>query len=53
MSDREVDYIIVGAGVSGIGCCYNLSKEFPNSSIEVLEGRESLGGTWDLFKYPG
>ena len=45
--------IIVGAGISGIAAGYNLKKSCPNKSFSILEGRENIGGTWDLFKYPG
>ena len=47
------DIVVVGAGISGIAAGYNLQKSCPNKSFVILEGRESLGGTWDLFKYPG
>ena len=47
------DIIVVGAGISGIAAGYNLQKSCPNKSFVILEGRSSLGGTWDLFKYPG
>ena len=47
------DVIVIGAGISGIAAGYNLKKSCPNKSFAILEGRESLGGTWDLFKYPG
>ncbi len=47
------DIIIVGAGISGIAAGYNLQKSCPDKSFAILEGREALGGTWDLFKYPG
>ena len=47
------DVIVIGAGISGIAAGYNLRKSCPNKSFAILEGRESLGGTWDLFKYPG
>ena len=47
------DVIVVGAGISGIAAGHNLKKSCPNKSFAILEGRESLGGTWDLFKYPG
>ena len=47
------DVVVVGAGISGIAAGYNLQKSCPNKSFVILEGRESLGGTWDLFKYPG
>ena len=47
------DIIVVGAGISGIAAGYNLQKSCPNKSFAILEGRDALGGTWDLFKYPG
>jgi cation diffusion facilitator CzcD-associated flavoprotein CzcO len=47
------DVIVIGAGISGIAAGHNLKKSCPNKSFAILEGRESLGGTWDLFKYPG
>ena len=47
------DVVVVGAGISGIAAGYNLQKSCSNKSFVILEGRESLGGTWDLFKYPG
>lgn len=48
-----IDILIVGAGLSGIGSYVYLKKQFPNKTIKVIEKRESLGGTWDVFKYPG
>ena len=54
MTDIEhVDVVIVGAGISGIGAAYNLQTRCPGRSFTILEGREALGGTWDLFRYPG
>ena len=50
---EELDVLIVGAGISGLGMCYNLKKKRPHSSFAVIEGRKNIGGTWDLFKYPG
>ena len=47
------DVIVVGAGISGIAAGYNLKKSCSNKSFAILEGRDSIGGTWDLFKYPG
>ncbi|MDJ0580624.1 NAD(P)/FAD-dependent oxidoreductase [Crocosphaera sp.] len=47
------DVVIVGAGLSGIGAAYHLQTKCPNKSYVILEGRESMGGTWDLFRYPG
>jgi cation diffusion facilitator CzcD-associated flavoprotein CzcO len=43
----------MGAGLSGIGAAYHFKKQFPNKSFVILEGRKSMGGTWDLFQYPG
>jgi monooxygenase len=47
------DVLIVGAGLSGIGAAYHLQTKCPNKTYAILEGRESLGGTWDYFRYPG
>lgn len=47
------DVIIMGAGLSGIGTAYHLQKNCKNKSYVILENRASMGGTWDLFKYPG
>ena len=47
------DIIVIGAGISGIAAGYNLIKSCPEKSFCILEGRESIGGTWDLFQYPG
>ena len=49
----DFDVIIVGAGLSGIGVAYHLQRDCPKKSFIILEGREALGGTWDLFRYPG
>jgi len=51
--EKQVDILIVGAGISGIGLAAHLSKNCPKRSFEIIERRESVGGTWDLFKYPG
>jgi cyclohexanone monooxygenase len=51
--EKQVDILIVGAGISGIGVAAHLSKNSPQRSFEIIERRESFGGTWDLFKYPG
>lgn len=51
--DKHVDILIVGAGISGIGLAAHLSKHCPQRTFEIIERRESFGGTWDLFKYPG
>lgn len=50
---EDVDVVIVGAGISGIGAAYRLQTECPGKSFVVLEARDTLGGTWDLFRYPG
>lgn len=49
----EIDVIVVGSGISGISAACHLKMEAPDRSFVVLEGRERLGGTWDLFRYPG
>ena len=51
--NQFLDVIILGAGISGIGAACHLSRNCPNKSFLILEGRNNLGGTWDLFKYPG
>ena len=54
MSQPEhFDIVIVGAGLSGIGAAYHLQDKCPGKSYVILEGRDDLGGTWDLFRYPG
>jgi monooxygenase len=50
---EHVDVIIVGAGLSGIGGACHLRRACPTKSFVILEGRERMGGTWDLFRYPG
>jgi cation diffusion facilitator CzcD-associated flavoprotein CzcO len=50
---EHVDVLIVGGGLSGIGAAYHLQDRCPGKSYAILEGRESIGGTWDLFRYPG
>ena len=53
MPIEQYDVLIVGAGLSGIGAAYHLQDKCPGKSYAILEGRESIGGTWDLFRYPG
>ena len=53
MDVEHFDVVVVGAGISGIGAGYFLQKESPNRSYVILEGRDDMGGTWDLFRYPG
>lgn len=49
----DVDVLIVGAGLSGIGAAARLSRELPGKTFRILEARSASGGTWDLFRYPG
>ena len=49
----DLDVLIVGAGLSGIGAAYRLQEMRPGTSYEILEARQAMGGTWDLFRYPG
>lgn len=57
MSDEsaiiDIDVVIVGAGLSGIGAAVRLQTECPRTSFVILEARAAIGGTWDLFRYPG
>ncbi len=53
MSIEHFDVLIVGAGLSGVGAGYHLQTECPDKTYAILEARESMGGTWDLFRYPG
>jgi monooxygenase len=53
MADEHFDVVIVGAGLSGIGAGYHLQQKCPGKRFVILEGRDSIGGTWDLFRYPG
>ena len=50
---EHFDVVIVGAGLSGIGAACHLRRECPERSFVILEARDSIGGTWDLFRYPG
>jgi cation diffusion facilitator CzcD-associated flavoprotein CzcO len=52
-SAGHVDVLIVGAGLSGIGAASHLQRELPGASYTILEARDAIGGTWDLFRYPG
>ncbi len=53
MTIEHVDVLIIGAGLSGIGAAHHLQANCPGKSYAILEGRDSIGGTWDLFRYPG
>lgn len=50
---EHFDVLVVGAGLSGVGAGVHLSDHCPDKSYVILEGREAIGGTWDLFRYPG
>ena len=51
MANQHVNVLIVGAGLSGIGAGYHLQSQCPGKSYAILEAREAIGGTWDLFRY--
>jgi cation diffusion facilitator CzcD-associated flavoprotein CzcO len=53
MTAQHFDVLIIGAGLSGIGQACQVQSALPNKSIAILERRERMGGTWDLFRYPG
>jgi monooxygenase len=53
MNSETFDVLIVGAGLSGIGAGYHLQQRCPGKSYVILENRDAIGGTWDLFRYPG
>ena len=50
---EHFDVLIVGAGLSGIGAARHLKAQCPGKTFAILEGRDTIGGTWDLFRYPG
>jgi monooxygenase len=53
MAREHLDVLIVGAGLSGVGAAIRLTRTLPDVSFALLEARDTLGGTWDLFRYPG
>ncbi|MBG6104245.1 flavin-containing monooxygenase [Micromonospora vinacea] len=53
MASDHVDVLIIGAGLSGIGAACHLRRDCPDKTYAVLEARDAIGGTWDLFRYPG
>ncbi|MFI2809735.1 flavin-containing monooxygenase [Microbulbifer sp. JSM ZJ756] len=53
MSQQHYDVLIIGAGLSGIGTACHLSRDCPDKHFAILERRNRIGGTWDLFRYPG
>lgn len=52
-SSSYYDTIVIGAGLSGVAAGYRIQTRLPNQSYIILEGRDTVGGTWDLFRYPG
>ena len=50
---EHLDVLIVGAGISGVGAGHHLRERSPDKSFAILEARADMGGTWDLFRYPG
>src|SRR6185436_7745510 len=50
---EHVDVLIVGAGLSGIGAAHHLQDRLPHKTYAIVEARDMIGGTWDLFRYPG
>ena len=53
MSEEHVDVLIVGAGISGVGAACRLQQRCPDKTYAILEARGAIGGTWDLFRFPG
>ncbi|CAN5150802.1 NAD(P)/FAD-dependent oxidoreductase [soil metagenome] len=53
MTIEHLDVLVVGAGISGIGAGFHLQRDCPGKTYAILEGRDVIGGTWDLFRYPG
>jgi monooxygenase len=53
MRNEHVDVLIIGGGLSGVGAACHLRERCPGKSIAILESRDAIGGTWDLFRYPG
>src|SRR5215213_8631765 len=52
-SQPHLDVVIVGAGLSGVGAAAHLQQRCPDKRYTILESRDAIGGTWDLFRYPG
>ena len=53
MTQLDTDILIIGAGLSGIGAAVHLTKRSPGKRYRIYEARDAIGGTWDLFRYPG
>ncbi len=52
-AEETLDVLVIGAGLSGIGAAHHLATRLPGKRFAVLEARDAVGGTWDLFRYPG
>lgn len=50
---EHIDVLIIGAGLSGIGAAHHIQSAFPGKAYAILEARDAIGGTWDLFRFPG
>src|SRR6188508_315134 len=50
---EHFDVLIIGAGLSGVGAAWRLQERLPGKTYAILEARDAIGGTWDLFRYPG
>jgi cation diffusion facilitator CzcD-associated flavoprotein CzcO len=53
VDQSHFDVLIVGAGISGINSAYRIQSELPHYNYAIIESRSAMGGTWDLFRYPG
>ena len=53
MSAEPLDILIIGAGIAGIGAARDILRKAPGLRFQIFEAREKIGGTWDLFRYPG
>jgi monooxygenase len=53
LHSTSVDVIVVGAGLAGVGAAWRLRQRLPDLEFVILEARDRIGGTWDLFRYPG
>lgn len=51
--DNTYDIIVIGGGLAGINCAYRIQSRLPNAKFALLEARDDIGGTWEVFKYPG